>query len=302
MYLQQSSLYRQYILALKWNVAIVDGAHIFYKKFPLIGGIAKIQRPKKLPAVSKVVAFLNSVGIKKIAVEAEYSMDPKKFSTWCNQLRRHTHLIASPFIPTKTILIDLKTPEEIIFQRFSEAKRRAVRKAQKNNVQIYESTNIRNLMDIKNKSAGLFGFIVTWGIDKLWPIFAPKNAAIILASSSHLSSRPPSRDPSSNHFFNWIPGQARNDNRVVGGVLLLFWKKIAYYWIAGATKKGKKLFTPTLLVWEALKLSKQRGCTAFDFVGVWDERLPHYGGTWKGFTKFKEGFGGEEIYYPIVAK
>lgn len=225
----------------------------------------------KLPNISKLAKFLKNVGIKKIAVEAEYTMDQKKFSTWCKQLARHVKIIASPFIPTKTILIDLKAPEEVIFQRFSEAKRRAVRRADKNNIVIKESQNIRDLIAIKNKSGGFFGFIVTWGIDKLWPIFAPKNAAILLA----------------------------HEKDVVGGVLLLFWKKTAYYWIAGATKKGKKLFAPTLLVWEALKLSKQRGCTKFDFVGIWDERLPKYGKEWKGFTKFKEGFGGKEMYYPI---
>ncbi len=283
MYLQQSSLYQQYIRALKWNVATIDGAHLFYKKFPLIGGISKIQRPMKLPAVSKVVKFLNEIGIKKISVEAEYTMDQKKFSAWCRKLTRHVALNTTSFIPTKTILIDLKPSEEIIFQRFSEAKRRAVRRAQKNNVLVRKSDNIRDLMAIKNKSGGLFGFIVTWGIDKLWPIFAPQNAAILLAHSA-------------------TNNQQLTTNNCVGGVLLLFWKKTAYYWIAGATREGKKLFTPTLLVWEALRLSKQRGCKQFDFVGIWDERIPHYGGTWKGFTKFKEGFGGKEVYYPIATK
>lgn len=273
MHLQQSSLYQKYIRALRWTVATIDGVHVFYRKFPFIGGIAKIQRPMGLPSVPKLVSFLKEIGINKISVEVEYTMDQKKFSSWCRQLSRRVKLNPSPFIPTKTILIDLRPPEEIIFRQFSEAKRRAVRRAQKNNLQIYKSTNIRDLMNIKNKSAGLFGFIVTTGIDKLWPIFAPKHAAILLA---------------------------QHGNETVGGVLLLFWKKIAYYWIAGSTKKGKKLFAPTLLVWEALKLSKQRGCTKFDFVGVWDERLPHYGGTWKGFTKFKEGFGGKEVYYPIA--
>lgn len=272
MHLQQSSLYQKYIRSLRWTVATIDGVHLFYRKFPFIGGIAKIQRPMGLPSVDKLTAFLKTIGINKISVEVEYTMDQKKFSFWCRQLSRRVRLNPSPFIPTKTILIDLRPPEEVIFRRFSEAKRRAVRRAQKNNVAVVESTNIRDLMHIKNKSAGLFGFIVTTGIDKLWPIFAPKHAAILLAQ----------------------------EKGVVGGVLLLFWKKIAYYWIACATKKGKKLFAPTLLAWEALKLSKQRGCTKFDFVGVWDERLPHYGGTWKGFTKFKEGFGGIEVYYPIA--
>lgn len=291
MHLQQSSLYRKYIDALHWNIATIDGVHIFYKKFFLIGGISKLQRPKKLPNVSQLVKFLNNMGINKIAVEVEYTMDQKKFSVWCKQLRRHTKIIASPFIPTKTILIDLKAPEDVIFQRFSEAKRRAVRRAVKNNVVIKESQNIRDLMAIKNKSGGFFGFIVTWGIDKLWPIFAPKNAAILLASrTENLLKVSP-----------WhLQGETLRNSEILGGILLLFWKKTAYYWIAGATKKGKKTFAPTLLIWEALKLSKQRGYTNFDFVGVWDERLPHFGHTWKGFSKFKEGFGGKEVYYPIA--
>ena len=117
----------------------------------------------------------------------------------------------------------------------------------------------------------------------MWKLFSPKHAAILLAYTDHSS-------------FN-IHHSTFN---VVGGILLIFWQKIAYYWVAGATKKGKKQFAPTLLVWEALKIAKKRGCTSFDFVGVYDERLPAYSRDWKGFTKFKEGFGGREVWYPIT--
>ena len=59
------------------------------------------------------------------------------------------------------------------------------------------------------------------------------------------------------------------------------------------------MFAPTLLVWEALKLSKKHGAKQFDLVGVWDDRTPHKFHEWKGFTKFKEGFGGKIVYYSI---
>ncbi len=72
--------------------------------------------------------------------------------------------------------------------------------------------------------------------------------------------------------------------------------KIAYYWLAAATNLGKKLFAPTLLVWEVLKTAKKNGCEVFDFEGIYDERYPIK--SWLGFTKFKEGFGGKEILYP----
>ena len=52
-----------------------------------------------------------------------------------------------------------------------------------------------------------------------------------------------------------------------------------------------------VLVWEAFKLAKKRGCQIFDFEGIYDERFPKAGTAWKGFTKFKEGFGGEKVVF-----
>ena len=273
MNLQQSSLYCQYIQALKWTVVTVDGVHMFVRRFPIIGGLAKIQRSHVLPDLKMLLPVLREHHVRTLAVEPEYTTDETLFRSWCQRASRHVRLNRTPFLPTKTIVIDLTPTEEKIFQKFSEAKRRAVRKAQKNNLQICRSANIQDLIHIKNKSTGLFGFITTSGIDKLWNIFAPKRAAILLAYSS---------------------------SRVVGGLLLLFYDSVAYYWLAGATREGKKLVAPTLLVWEALKLSKQRGCKRFDFVGVWDERVPRKFSDWKGFTKFKEGFGGKPLYYPTL--
>lgn len=175
-------------------------------------------------------------------------------------------------MPTKTILVDLRPSEDKIFSAFSEAKRRAVRKAQKNGVTVTESRDIRELIKIKNKSGGFLGFITTYGIDKFWNIMAPKHATIALASSR---------------------------GKVVGGVLIVFWNSISYYWIAGATPEGKKLFAPTLLVWETVRIAKKRGAKKFDFLGVWDERKPNEHGDWKGFTRFKEGFGGTPLYWPV---
>ncbi|MBI2404982.1 peptidoglycan bridge formation glycyltransferase FemA/FemB family protein [Candidatus Gottesmanbacteria bacterium] len=274
MELQQSPLYVQYIKTIRWHVLTIDHTHIFIRNIPLSGTIAKIQRPTKLPSVKKLVPLLKKYRVRSVVAEAARDQDPQEFSDWCKTVQQHFKLISSPYLPTKTILIDLKPNEEEIFHSFSEAKRRAVRRAQKNNVMIKESTNIDDLIKIKNKSAGFLGFLTTFGMKKLWPIFGPNHAAILLACSSSEKS--------------------------VGGVLLLFWNRIAYYWIAGATHEGKKLFAPTLLVWEALKLAKIRGAKQFDFVGVWDERLPRQYDSWKGFTKFKEGFGGKTLYYPTA--
>lgn len=275
---QQSIPYRQYIKSLKWNVDILENVAIFRKNFPLIGGFAKMQRSDHLPNANTFIKYIKKFRINKVIIEPEADFPQKKLSDYIKKLKLSGIKVnTSPFIPTKTIRIDLTVSENNIFSAFTEAKRRAVRKALKNNVQVEESDNISDLIAIKNKSGGLFGFITTSGIRNLWNILGPKSAAILLA-------------------YDGLPGK-----KCVGGILLVMYKRVSFYWIAGASKYGKKIFAPTLLIWEALKLSKSRGCHTFDFVGVWDDRMPKENLEWKGFTKFKEGFGGSDLYYPSAA-
>jgi len=265
MELQQSPIYAKYIEALHWQVITADGVRMFYKKIPFLGGLLKIQRPKKLPHIP-------NLDVKTIAIEPEQNQNITVYKKWVSALEKKYRVVRSGYMPTKTILVDLKPTEREIFNRFSEAKRRAVRKAQKNHVFVTESNDIHSLIRIKNKSGGFLGFITTVGIDKFWHIMAPKHATILLAY---------------------------NNNDLVGGVLVVFWNRTAYYWIAGSTKEGKKLFAPTLLVWETLRIAKRHGEKQFDFLGVWDERKPREHLDWKGFTRFKEGFGGTPLYWPI---
>jgi lipid II:glycine glycyltransferase (peptidoglycan interpeptide bridge formation enzyme) len=273
---QQSPLYANFMKSLRWHVESVDGVNIFLRKFPFMGGMMKIHRPEKLPNWQQLLPFIKTYNIKRLVIEPVAHQNHEELSLWCKKLSSYVSISRSPFLPTKTILVDLTQTEDHIFQSFSEAKRRAVRRAQKNNLRIEESTNISELIQIKNRSGGVFGFIATSGLKELWNSFYPKHAVILLAYSSSPK------------------------NRLVSGILLLFWKSRAYYWIAGASRDGKKLFAPTLLVWEALKLAKKKKCKELDFVGVWDERIPKENTSWAGFTKFKEGFGGATVYYPLV--
>lgn len=286
MEIQQSPPYASYIKSLGWQVEKIDGSNLFLKHFPLLGGFAKLQRCTKLPEINKLFPVLSKYHVKQLSVEPDSGIPQNTFSAWVEIVSSHVKIISTHYISTKTIRVDLDGSEEEIFARFSEAKRRAVRRAQKAGLMVNESTDINALLQIKNKSAGFLGFITTYGTDKLWPLFAPNQAAILLAYRN--SPTPP---------LNIRGGKG---GVIVGGILLLFWDDIAYYWIAGSTREGKKLFAPTLLVWEAIKLSKKHGMKTFDFIGVWDERIPKENKAWLGFTKFKEGFGGKLLYYPIA--
>ncbi|MGH9904660.1 MAG: peptidoglycan bridge formation glycyltransferase FemA/FemB family protein, partial [Pyrinomonadaceae bacterium] len=70
-----------------------------------------------------------------------------------------------------------------------------------------------------------------------------------------------------------------------------------WYESNGSTAKGRNNFATNLLVWKGILEGKRRGCRWFDFDGVCDERYPKLDEDWKGFTRFKVGFGGEEVMY-----
>jgi hypothetical protein len=305
MELQQSPLFKKYIELLKWKVETVEEQNVFIKRFPLIGSLAKIQRAYPLPNINNLLPIIQQYGIKRFVVEASEREEERVLREWVEKLKQYVSIISSPYLPSKTIRIDLTQSEEKIFKSFTEAKQRGVRRAKKNNIQVVQQDRIDQLIEIKNRSAGFLGFITTSGLKELWQAFGKENATTILAyASSSLRGNPAKRDDRGNPV-----GENETDSsltpcndKLIAGILLLFWEDISYYWIAGATKEGKKLFAPTLLAWEAIKIAKQRGAKWFDWVGVWDERFPKENSEWKGFTKFKEGFGGKAVYYPTHRK
>ena len=274
MEIQQSTVYAAYIRSLGWIVEHIDGIQIFIRPYPFIGGLAKMQRSIHLPDPEALKKVLKAHRIRTLVAEPDSRISQKMFSEWCKKIRPFVRINTDPFIPSKTIRVDVTPDTEKIFHRFSEAKRRGVRRAQKAGITVSESQDMKNLIRIKNASAGFMGFITTAGMDKLWQALPEKNKTVLLARDTH--------------------------QKIVGGIFLIFWDGVAYYWIAGAVKEGKKQFAPTLLVWEALVAAKKHGMKSFDFVGVWDERIPDKNQEWHGFTKFKEGFGGEALYYPLV--
>lgn len=274
MEIQQSPLFIHYIQALGWKIEKLGSFTLFIKSFPFMGALAKLQRTTTLPPIEGIIPLLKKYHIKLLVIEPDSCITTKALSDYSKKLQPYVRISTARYLSTKTIHIDLNLSHDAIFQQFSEAKRRAVRRATSLGVTIEETTDIQALIKLKAKTAGFLGGITTYGIKELWPYFSPKHATILLAQNS--------------------------SKQIIGGVLLLYWDHCAYYWIAGATKEGKKIFAPTLLVWESLRIAKNHGCTRFDFVGVWDERLPKENLAWKGFTKFKEGFGGKELYYPLI--
>ena len=230
MEIQQSPLFVQYIKKLGWTTEKIGKYTIFIKSFSLWERLGNSNGRQRC-LLTKSYCFNKKYRIKLLVVEPDSKISSKTFSLWIDHIKPYVRISTAHYLSTKTIRVDLTPSEENIFHIFQEAKRRAVRRARSLGVTIRESTDIQKLLTFKAKTAGFLGSLTTYGVKELWPIFSPKNATILLAYNKN--------------------------EIVVGGVLLLYWDNVSYYWIVGATKEGKKLFAPTLLVLESLKTAKK---------------------------------------------
>ena len=88
---------------------------------------------------------------------------------------------------------------------------------------------------------------------------------------------------------------AQGKPELVAGSFFMVSKDGCFYSHNGSTELGRKLMAPTLCIWEGMLEAKRRKLETFDFEGIYDgSRVLR---RWRGFTRFKRGFGGEEIIF-----
>lgn len=269
--IRQSNEFASFMQDIGWRTEKLSGNRVYIRKFPLFGAFAKCSRPEIPIELTEFKNFIknNHISTFKIApnilINNNYLSYKKRLLSW------NFKIDIDPFNPTTSIIVDLKRKEEDIFKSFSEAKRRAVRKAIKNGVNIEISDKYNEFIKIRKEHFAPLGFLIVPEMKALWKNFYPQKADLLLAKTRR--------------------------GKAVAGIFMLYHKQIAYYWYASAFKEGKKLFAPSLLVWEAIKLAKKKGAKILDFEGVVDERFPKASKSWRGFTKFKEGFLDKKTIY-----
>lgn len=264
--LRQTPQFAQYLESLGWKVIRyqVSGFNyqVFLKKLPIIGNIAKLQRPTYV----NFKAIWELVKRERVAVlYLEPSTEPDKSTEISFQSARGS------FLPAKTIIIDLTKSENELLENMRPKTRYNIKLAQKKGVEISVSQDIQEFINLWHSSAQKRGMWLSQKqeIEGLFKIF--KNKAKLLL--------------------------AYKDQELLGGILLTCSINSAFYMYAGSSKTGKQLFVPTLLAWEAIKIAKQMELKYFDFEGIYDKRYSQTN-RWKGFSRFKEGFGGQIIEYP----
>ncbi len=279
--LRQTKEYARYMEMLGWQVAQVYRVsrivnRVYVRKIPLFGNVAKLQRPSFVPTTREL-----DIIAKKNKLVALY-LEPLS-TEHCLLLTKAGFAKARTcFLPAKTIQIDLTKSEKELLSEMKPKTRYNIRLAQKRGVVVKSSHDIESFVSLWHSSARRRGMFLGQKkeIESLWRAFGP-NATLLFALKQNDS------------YANHVEGPTV----ILGGILMLRTGTTAYYMYAASTKTGNKLFAPTLVAWEAIKLAKSSKCKIFDFEGIYDERYPQTK-KWKGFTRFKEGFGGKTVTYP----
>jgi lipid II:glycine glycyltransferase (peptidoglycan interpeptide bridge formation enzyme) len=88
---------------------------------------------------------------------------------------------------------------------------------------------------------------------------------------------------------------AEQEKDILSVLLVTFYDKTATY-LHGASADVKRELMPNHLAqWEAIKDAKSRGCEIYDFWGIEPENQENH--EWAGISRFKRGFGGEEVHF-----
>lgn len=91
---------------------------------------------------------------------------------------------------------------------------------------------------------------------------------------------------------------AEHNGKPVAGALLAWWGKRVIYLHGGSDYQHRALMAPQLLQWKAMQRARDAGRTTYDLGGIAPENQPHH--PWAGITRFKLGFGGTPVDYPLA--
>lgn len=171
-------------------------------------------------------------------------------------------------------ILDLNKDEDEILKGMRQRLRRALRKAEKNEITVEKSTNpddIKEFYNIQLQTAGRHGF-VAFSEDfftKQFKAFAKNGEAVLYI--------------------------AKYNGEILAENFMIFYGNEASYHYGVSSELGTKLSGAPLLHMEAMRDARKRGIKRYNFWGIVGEDE-----TWHrfyGVSQFKRGFGVDELKY-----
>jgi len=274
--IRQTAAYAKHLKRQGWTVEENKAIYYYIKKIPLIGSLIKIQRPEIINNKT-INQIINKYRAFQIVIEPKdrYQVSSIKYQGF--------KLSKAPYLPTKTLLLDLSHSKEKLFSGLRKDCKQAIRKNKDLRIKIYELDEVEKFRQDWKKAVGLKRYVPsTSHLTSLKQSFGDN--CIFLASNCIDVSEPK------------VVIHHRYTKEIMSGAIFLMADKTGYYWQAFTNPKGRKLQVQYKIVWKGILWAKERGTKIFDFEGIYDGRFPDK--SWLGFSHFKKSFGGYEVEYP----
>ena len=187
--------------------------------------------------------------------------------------------------PKDTWVLDLTPDKATILTNFSQGTRTRYNTYSKKglSVEITNDTNqIKHLVALQNKlfkTKNINAFSETYLKTELSQPFS----MLYLVKYHHPAEAP-------------LDENTPEDNQVIATSLFFDYGSTRYYMQSASDTDYRKLPATVALISSAIFDAKQKGLKSFDFWGIAPEDAPD-NHPWKGFTKFKQSFGGYPVHY-----
>ena len=257
--IRQTHQYSKYLTTTGWIIEEKDNTYYFIKRFSILGSVIKLQRPKNID-----ISYLETLSKKykafHIIIEPLNEKQVKELISGGYKLSKN------PYLPSKTLLLDITRPQEVIFNNFKNDSRGYITK---NATLQFKHHSERSMSEFRQ------AWKMTVGLKRHVP------------SLKNLKSL--NKTFGKNSLFI-------TTKNMDAGAIFLIGEKTGYYWQAFTSKDGRKSKSQYNIVYEGMIWSKKMDAISFDFEGVYDERFPNR--SWLGFTHFKKSFSGKSTLYP----
>lgn len=258
--------------------------------------VAYVMRPKILPFISSTIiprindpnALLTADEISRKYRSINLVLAPKvidgssEAKTWEEELKKQKYTPAGFGIaPTKTLIVDIQPSDDEILAQMKSKTRYNIRLSERRGV----TTKVISGEDLDGNPTYM---------DEFYNVYSENCQRVGMKCDSR------------NHLETLFKSFNRNcflvhaydsTGEVAAVTSYLVTEDTVYYQMNGSTEIGRKNFAPNLTVWEGILEGKRRDCHWLDFDGIYDDRYPKAQESWKGFTRFKLSFGGNEINY-----
>ena len=171
-------------------------------------------------------------------------------------------------------VLDITQPEEEILKNMRQRLRRALRKAEKNNISVETTTDpaaMKEFYRIQLETAGRHQFVAFSEdfLQKQFATFAENGNAVLYT--------------------------AKFEGEILAQNFMIFYGNEASYHYGVSTELGTKLSGAPLLHMQAMRDARERGIGRYNFWGIVDEEDTKH--RFYGVSVFKRGFGVEELRY-----